>query len=294
MELRHLKYLRTLVAIASYGGFSAAGEALGLTQSAVSLHVRALEEALGVELFDRRRRPPRLNARGAAAVERAREIVRLCQAFDAAIAPDAVSGVLELGAVPTVLSGVLPDALARLRAAHADLGVHLTSGMSRELAAAVRRARLDAAIVSEPIGGPGELHWYPVDAEPLMAIAPAGTPGESDRELLAAGPFIRLRRYAWAGRLIDAELRARGIAVRTTMEVDSLEAVSLMVSRGLGVSVAPRRSIGEPFPPGIRSAPFGDPPVRRVIGLVERADNPKSGLVGALHEVLCAQCAGNR
>jgi len=56
--------------------------------------------------------------------------------------------------------------------------------------------------------------------------------------------------------------------------------------------VAPRRSIAQPFPPEVRSVPFGEPPVHRVIGLVERADNPRSRLVGALHEVLCAHRDG--
>ncbi len=66
MDLRHLK---TSIAIAEHGSFAAAADAVGLTQSAVSLHVKALEETLHTKLFDRTTRPPRLNDGGRALVE---------------------------------------------------------------------------------------------------------------------------------------------------------------------------------------------------------------------------------
>ena len=61
-----LKQLRSLVTIAETGSFAAAAQAVGLTQSAVSLHIKHLEQDLGVLLFDRDSRPPRLNARASA------------------------------------------------------------------------------------------------------------------------------------------------------------------------------------------------------------------------------------
>jgi DNA-binding transcriptional LysR family regulator len=121
LRLRHLK---TLVAIADYGGFAAAGEAIGLIQSAVSLHVKALEDGFGASLFDRSKRPPLLNARGTDVVERAREIVRLCADLGDTLAGADVAGVLELGATPTALTGALPGANPRahfVRALHGIL-----------------------------------------------------------------------------------------------------------------------------------------------------------------------------
>ena len=227
MELRHL---RTLVAIADYGGFAVAGEAIGLTQSAVSLHVKALETRLGATLFDRSKRPPLLNARGADLVARAREIVRLCADLKDSVSGADISGELELGAVPTILTGKLPGALVSMRAAHPRLLVRLTSGLSDELARRVYKGELDAAIVTEPVELATGLNWQPIAAEPLVVIAPEGAGEDSDRGLLESLPFIRFKRFAWAGRLIDGHLRDRGIKVRTSMEVDSIEAISLMVS----------------------------------------------------------------
>jgi len=125
-----------------------------------------------------------------------------------------------------------------------------------------------------------------------MVIAPKGTVGSTDRELLNAGPFIRFQRFAWAGRLIDTNLKDRGIRVNTGMEIDSLEAISSMVKHGLGVSVVPDRA-GATLPDEVEKIPFGDPPLNRVIGVVERRDNPKAHLIRALVEIL-SHLAGDK
>ena len=75
------------------------------------------------------------------------------------------------------------------------------------------------------------------------------------------------------------------------MEVDSLEAISVMVAHGLGVSIVPQRLIDTPFPPNL-ILPFGDPPVQRVVGLIERTSNPKTHLVKALYQILL-ELSGN-
>ena len=72
-------------------------------------------------------------------------------------------------------------------------------------------------------------------------VAPAESPGESDADLLTALPFVRFNRRAGVGRVIDAALRERGIAVQERMELDSIESILMMVSRGLGAAVAPER-----------------------------------------------------
>jgi len=288
MDIRHLK---TLIAIAEHRSFAAAAEVIGLTQSAVSLHVKALEEELATRLFDRHCRPPLLNTHGKDLVERAREIVNLCDGLSSRFSGGEMAGTLELGAVQTALSGVLPRALVKLRTTHPDLQVRVTSGLSADLTDAVRKGNLDVAIVSEPTQLATGLSWHACGREPLMVIAPMGVPGDCDRDLLAALPYIRFQRFAWAGRVIDTHLRDRGIHVTQGMEMDSLEAVSMMVSNGLGVSIVPRRPIADPFPGEVRSLPFGDPPVYRDIGLVERTANPKGDLVKVLYSVLTGQYA---
>ncbi len=283
MDIRSLK---TLIAVADHGSFAAAGSAVGLSQSAVSLQMKGLEDRLGRRLFDRNHRPPLLNAEGRALVTRAREVVRLWEQLAGTFTAPPVAGSLGLGAIPTVISGVLPQALARLRAESPRLKIRLTTGLSHELEQLVDKGRLDAAVVTQPREVAPELCWYPVAREPLVVIAPETTPGDDDRALLEALPFIRFRRFAWAGQLIDTEIARRAIAVKPEMEIDNLEGVARLVASGLGVSVVPQRRGAEPFPPGTRTLPFGEPPVHRTLGVLERMDNPRAELVKTLYGAL--------
>ena len=230
MDLKHLK---TLIAIAENGSFAAAGEAIGLTQSAISLHVKSLEDELETKLFDRTTRPPRLNTRGRNLIDRARTIVEQCEGLSDIATGEAFSGSLDIGSVPTLLSGILPPALSAIRGSHPDIRIRVSSGLSADLVGRVHKGELDVAVVTEPSQLQTGLSWHMFAKEPLMVIAPEGTVGETDRELLDAGPFIRFQRYAWAGRLIDTHLKDRGIRVHTGMEIDSLEAIASMVKLSL-------------------------------------------------------------
>ena len=286
-----LRCLRTLVAISDHRTFAAAAQVVGLTQSAVSLQMKALEGELGVSLFDRSRRPPILNADGRALVDRAREIIDLSDQLTQSFRPDTMGSMLALGAIPTTLTGVLPAALGRLRRKLAGLRIRLSGGLSHELERRVLAGDLDAAVVTEPEYLQSGLNWHPFAAEPLMVVAPKGTPGDTDEDLLTALPFIRFKRFAWASRIIDGHLRQRGITVDPMIEVDSLDGVNMLVSNGLGVSIVPQRHIEQPFPDGMRILPFGSPPMARVIGVIDRTDNARTTLTQALFHELSSLCA---
>ena len=282
-----LRALRSFLAVARHGSFVAAAGALGITQSAVSLQMRSLEGELRSTLFDRSRRTPTLTAAGRALLPRAGEIVARYDILASALAGGDLAGTLQLGAVPTVQSGVLPDALLALRDQHPDIQVRVVAGLSAELAQQVERGTLDAACVSEPVGRlPRGVVWREFARERLVVIAPAGAEAASERVILEAHPFIRFNRRAWAGRLIDDQLRARGISVNDAMELDSLEAIALMVSKGLGVSVVPERAAGIALPARIVRRPFGPKPLVRRLGLVERTRHARSALTAALRERL--------
>ncbi|MGO1119273.1 LysR family transcriptional regulator [Rhodovibrionaceae bacterium A322] len=283
MELRQL---RTLVAIADYGSFAAAADAVGLTQSAVSLQIKHLEAELGETLFDRRQRSPQLNDKGQAVVEQARKVVSLCDHILLKGSDHRPEGTLLLGAVPTMLGGILPDAFASLRDLYPKLHIKVTSGLSAELAARTRAGDINAAVVTAPHQLAGGLVAHQVAREPLVVIAPPGTKEDNDRDLLQAGPFIQFNRGAWAGQQIDRHLKERKIRVTLGMEIDSLEAIARMVRQGLGVSVVPHPSGPDPIFAGLRWLPFGDPPLYRSLVVIEREGNPQSHLVSLLVEVL--------
>ena len=137
-------------------------------------------------------------------------------------------------------------------------------------------------MVTEPDHEIDGLHWLPFVREPLCVIAPAESVGDTDAELLEQNPFIWFNRKTWAGQQIERHLLDRGIRVHEGMEIDSLEAISSMVSCGLGVSIVPLRCCAEPFPAGLKLVPFGEPQTYRVVGLLERQGNPQQRLVQVL------------
>ncbi|MGF1525636.1 MAG: LysR substrate-binding domain-containing protein [Candidatus Competibacterales bacterium] len=283
MNLRHLK---TLVAIAEHPTLSATGEAIGLSHSAVSLHVKALEDELGVALVDRRQRPVVLTERGQALLERARQLVELVEDIRRLGSEQRLIGRLTVGVVPTALIELLPPALAALNAEHPELRVRIRTGLSGELAQQVRHGELDAAIVTAPEWVPEGLAVREIGREPLVVIAPAGAAGEDDTALLAGHSFIWFSRKTWAGQQIEGHLNRRGLQVREVMEIDSLEAIESLVRHGLGVSVVPQRPGTDLEAKGLRTVPFGRPQAWRVLTLLERIHNSKERLVDGLYDQL--------
>jgi DNA-binding transcriptional LysR family regulator len=283
MELRQL---RTLVAIDDYGSFAAAADAVGLTQSAVSLQIRHLEEELGAALFDRRRRSPQFNGKGRALVEQARKVVEICEHILQHGAVEALEGTLMLGAVPTSLDGIVPQALAFLREYHPRLLVKVASGLSAELTARTRSGEVNTAVVTEPRQLADGLTAHRIAREPLVVIAPPDAAGETDREILESGPFIQFDRRAWVGQQIDQHLKDRGIRVSLGMEINTLEAIARMVRCGLGVSVVPLPTGRETMTAGLRWVSFGDPPLHRSLVVIERQANPQARLVSGLVSAL--------
>ncbi len=290
MRLRFsLRELETFVAIADYGTFAAAGEAIGLTQSAISLQIKSLENTLEAELFDRSKRPPVMNSQGLKLVKRAREIISQCQALKDDVFDNPQGGILRIGVIPTVMSGALPQTLFGLRKSHPHLMIELSSGLSAKLISDVYKGVLDAAIITEPAQLGRGMSWHAFAEEPLVLIVPGDAQGDVDTELLERYPFIQFYPDTYAGQQIRALLQDRGIKVKPRMNLDSLESIAIMVANGLGVSIVPQRCIKRPFPPGVKVVAFGVNPVKRVVGVVERVASPKREIVQVLTAALIEQ-----
>ena len=190
----NLHHLETLLAAADAGSFAAAAARGGVTHAAGSMQMKALEESLGVTLFDRRRRPLQLSEAGRALLPRIRELLRQADALRAQAAGTALVGRLKLGVIPTAAAALVPGALARLTARAPELQIRIEAGLSGELARRVVSGALDAAVITSPERGHPELTARPVLEEPLVVVAPPGTPPAPAAALLRARPFIRFNR----------------------------------------------------------------------------------------------------
>ena len=282
-----IRRLRTLVAVAEQGSFGLAAESVSISQAAVSLQMKALEDELQVTLFDRSKRPPILNSTGLALVEKAREAIRAYDELAQSVTRhDILAGELALGAMPTTMTGVVPKAMSALREIYPELRIHVVPNHATDQLPQFERGLLDAAIISQPPHLPEYLDYKPFAEEPLVILAPLDCPWDTPEELLANYPFIRFDRKQWVGQLIDDWLRSEGIQINDLMELDTIESVSNMVYHNLGVTIIPKQCIASPNPIPLKTVPLGPSAPPRVLGLLVRRDTPKSRLTDVLFDQL--------
>ncbi|WP_248743470.1 MULTISPECIES: LysR family transcriptional regulator [unclassified Pseudomonas] len=266
-----LRELKTFLAVAQHGTFAAAGLHVGLTQSAVSAQIRNLEQTLGVRLFDRTGRQAILNPAGQRAVPMAQEMLATFSRM--AISEDASEfrGELRIGAVATAQTGLLPQALLRLRQQAPGVEPKLVPGVSLNLLSQVDAGEVDLAImIKPPFELPKELSAQVIRREPFVLIVPPGVEGDDPLQLLAEHPHVRYDRNSFGGRLVTRFLREQRIDVHVALELDELEAIVKMVECGLGVSLLPRAGLWLEHPLKVRVIELGELKFYREMVLLQR------------------------
>lgn len=244
------QFLNTFVNVVERGSMAAAARVLNITPAAVAQQIRTLEREIGTSLIARVGRTVSVTEEGARILERARKLLRDVADLRSVANDSSVSGELRLGACPTALAGMLPDILARMVDKFPQINVFIKPGYSAELYRAVEEGELDAALVLEaPYPLPKTCDWQLLREEPLVVIAPKKFAGRDPHELLASEPLIRYDRNQWGGRQADEYLRSKGISPHERFELNGLNAIAVMVDRGLGVSIVP--DWAQPWPAGL-------------------------------------------
>jgi DNA-binding transcriptional LysR family regulator len=197
-----------------------------------------------------------------------------------------LSGTLSLGAVPTTFTGLVPKALAAVRLTHPNLQINVVTELSAPLVELLHRGDVDAAVLTLPPMELKGLTWRTIALEPLVVIAPPAARNLTAQEILTTYPYIRFSRRAWVGRTIETALKENGIEVRVSMELDTLEAVSIMVYHGLGASIVPSPCVNHPAPLPLCTVPFGGAAHMRTLVFAERVVNPRAHLTSVLHQEL--------
>ncbi|QHI98010.1 LysR family transcriptional regulator [Xylophilus rhododendri] len=265
-----LRVLKTFLAVVSDGSFTAAGQRVALTQSAVGLQIRSLEEDLRRPLFDRRGRTVALNGDGREFLPVARQMVELYdQALRQPATPLAMAGTVKLGTVVSALRRLV-QATVDLKSRHAALDLHVSAAKSQELVAQVEAGTLDAAIVVGPAAqNRAALAWTSLYEEPMVLLAPAGLAAKPVRALIEEQPFIRFDPSEHTGQLVERTLRKLRARPREFLELNSIEGIVELVASGLGVAVLPC----------LREAAWARNPALRVIALPPAAGGREIGLV---------------
>jgi DNA-binding transcriptional LysR family regulator len=277
------QFLNTFITVADHGSMAAAARLLNITPAAVAQQIRTLEREIGATLIARVGRTVSVTEEGSRILQRSRDVLRNVADLRSVANESGVSGELRLGACPTALAGMLPDVLARMVETFPRINVFIKPGYSVDLYNDVEKGDLDAAVVLQaPFPLPKTCEWQLLREEPLIVLAPRALAGRDPHELLATEPLIRYDRNQWGGRQADDYLRANGIVPRERFELNALNAIAVMVDRGLGVSLVP--DWAKPWPEGLDLVrmPLPNASEPRRIGIVWSRSSVRVRLVTVL------------
>ena len=236
-----VRSLEIFIAVARAGTMSAAAQLLGLTQPAVSQMIGQIERSLGIQLFDRSKRPLSLTLQGAVLLEPARAVVSGIERFERALtwSPNEQMPLLRIGMLNSFAETIGPTVLAQLREVAAQLKIN--SGFSATRVRAVADRELDFVITTDkspPLPG---IQVVPVMTEPFLVVAPASYPADPRvlKPLSKSLDFIRFGRDPFMNSRFDQTLRAWGISPTHRYQMDTQAAVLEMVAAGIGWTILP-------------------------------------------------------
>ncbi|WP_448321294.1 LysR family transcriptional regulator [Streptomyces sp. CO7] len=297
--MMNLERLRVLDALARHGSVGGAAEALHVTTSAVSQQLAKLEREAGERLLARHGRGVRLTDAGLLLAGHAARILAQAERARAELEArrGAVAGELRVAAFPTAARGLLPGALAALRARHPGLRVRSWEVDPGAAVVGVARGDHDLAVVLDwhdrPLAVPEGLRTASLLDDPAEAALPAGHrlagAAEIDLAELAGEEWITWGAGEFCHEWLLATLRARGVEPDIAHRAPETHTQLALVAAGLGVCVAP--ALGrEPVPSGVVTVPLR-PRVSRHVYAVWRGDADRRPAIGAVVGALRAQGA---
>jgi DNA-binding transcriptional LysR family regulator len=238
-----LQQLKIFHAVAKHSGFSRASEYLGLSQPALSISIKKLEDDFGIQLFERFGRRIRLTDAGKIVEEYVARI--MCDVSEMRQAVDEIKGLeggqLRCGAVTTVAIYLLPKTLVAFRKRFPKVETQLFVGRGAEIAKKVLSNELDLGFVggAEPTSSTLNVRGYFTDE--LVVITSrdhflAGVERVSPKRLSGL-PLILGRKESYVRKMIEQNLEAAAIQCRHVMEVENTEVIKAAVAEGLGISI---------------------------------------------------------
>lgn len=284
-----IKHLRYFEALAHHGHFSRAAEACAISQPALSLQIKELEELLGAALFERGARQTRLTALGQEFVVRVREILRgVDELADLARGScNPLAGRLRIGVIPTVAPYLLPSVIRHLAARFPAVDLRPREAVTQRLIEDLSEGRLDAAIVALPVSQPS-LVEQPLFDEEFVLVRPAGDAGRpvpSAEGLRAMRLLLLDEGHCFREQALSyCKLPA---APGDLIQGSSLSTLVQMVGAGIGVTLIPQMAVAVET----RSAPVSvarlpAPRPARTIGMVWRKSTPLSSQLTEVAETV--------
>jgi DNA-binding transcriptional LysR family regulator len=244
MELRQI---RSFLSIAETLHFGRTAELIHLSQPALSLQIRSLEEEVGVRLFERNRRKTTLTAAGAAfRGNAAAALVQLEQAIrKSRLAAGGKLGLLRIGFISTAGIELVGDIVRQFRELNPEVEFALRNILTAEQVQMLETGALDIGFLRLPIGGQSALDVVTVHREPFVIVVPSSHKLAKKKRVrlreMAGEDFVMYER-SWAPGFHDLMfgiLRDAGIVPNVTQTAGEVPTLISLVHSGMGITIAP-------------------------------------------------------
>ena len=286
-----VRQLQCFVAVARARSFAEASALLHLSQPALSIAIRNLEEAVGGKLLERSTRAVALTPEGAQFLgvvqrllgdwERSLEDVHNLFALR--------RGKLDIAAIPTFASSLLPQILADYHRQFPDINITVHDVITESVVEMVRAGRAELGVTFDP-GDAQDLHFAPLFRDRFVAVLPAAHPLLARDTLrwrdLAEFPYITLQRPSSIRLLIDRILQEHKLELVPSFEAHQLASIGRMVAADLGISVVPALSSSQMEEMGAVCRGIVAPVVTRHVGVITRKRHPLSAAAQAMTGVI--------
>ncbi len=286
-----VKQLRAFVAVAETGSFAEASERLSISQPALSIAVKKLEEMVGGALFVRSTRALCLSPEGELFLPVAQRLLRdWSDAFaDLQRLYALQQGKLSIAAMPSFASSRLPAVLAEYRERFPNIDIAVRDIVMEELIDSVRRGRVELGVAFEPESAEG-IEFEPLFSDRFVAVLPAGHPLAARRQLrlgqLLNDVLITLNRGSSTRLWTDAAIAREGREPPSIFEAFQLTTVGAMVAAGLGVAVVPALCREQMLQLGALCRPIVGPGIERRVGIICRRRHQLSSAAMAMRSLL--------
>jgi DNA-binding transcriptional LysR family regulator len=292
MRSLNLDQLRALSEVAALGSFAAAARSLHLSQPAISLQIRELENRFGLALLHRVGRRATATAAGRELIDHARYLFEAESRARAAMRrhKEGRLGRVHIGTGATTLIYLLPPILRRLRMTYPDIDIAVTTGTTPDITDGMLAGRIDLGLVTLPVDDRA-FHVQLLRKDALVAIFPAKTKDVPDKitpAVVANAPLILEDARANHSRLVREWMRAKGLDARSAMELDSIEAIKTVVKAGLGMSIVPSQAVTPMQAKREFIVRRLTPPLQPALALIQRRDQPPDEVAGIVAKELRA------
>ncbi len=267
-----LRQWQVVVAVADAGTTTAAGQVLGLSQSAVSAALNDLEHQLPDPLFDRAGRRLLLNAHGRALLDPARALLLAASTLEQSAAARPLQ--LRIAASTTIGNYLLPARVAALQALQPQVGVDLHIGNSADVVDQVQRLEVDVGLIEGPCHASG-LQVQPWQRDELVIVAAASASARMTVEALRSARWLLREPGSGTREAVEQGLLPHLHHFADSMQLGSTEAIKQAAAAGLGLACLSRHAVADLLALGrLQVVQTGLPALSRQLWQVQHPHRP--------------------